>query len=202
MKRLFYFRHSTKDGFQNSIGEKGLALAEQVGAWMLNDVTAQEVDFNKVFHGPLIRTAQTALAFMSTFGGEFKTMPVVVEIGDDQLISDMVRPSQFRPLAGVMGYYAALLQCHGGESVDYWILRAVAAVINMFAAMDEDDDAVAFGHSPMIELALAGIMGTKKLPEEYLVFSDMEGVELQQDDAGNISIVGKISMTTSLPHAA
>ncbi len=199
MKRLYYFRHSSKDGANNTLGPKGLALARKVGDWLYD--AEEELEFDRVFHGTLVRTAQTALAFTAGYGAVGDIMPVVPEIGNDALFSQMVDPSQFRTLASAMGNFKALFQCHDSEVISSWIAEASLAVVNMFSAMEDGETGVAFGHSPMIELALAKVLGTTELPEEYLVFGDMEGVELQQEEGGAIEAIRKISMPASEPAA-
>ena len=199
MKRLYYFRHSSKDGANNTLGPKGLALARKVGDWLYD--AEEELEFDRVFHGTLVRTAQTALAFTAGYGAVGDIMPVVPEIGSDDLFSKMVAPSQFRTLASVMGNFKALLQCHDPNQLAEWTYLAFSAVENMFNAMEDGETGVAFGHSPMIELALAKVLGTTELPEEYLVFGDMEGVELQQEEGGAIEVIRKVSMPAFEPAA-
>ncbi len=197
MKRLFYFRHSSKDGANNTLGPKGLELAHKVGDWLYDTENGGEDDglgFDKVFHGPLVRTAQTALSFMLGYGYGGDVMPIVPEIGDDALFAEMVKPSQFRTLASAMGNFKALLQCHDPNQSAEWIYLAFSAVENIFSAMNDSETGVAFGHSPMIELALAKVLGTTELPEEYLTFGDMEGVEFQQEEGEAIKVVRKIAM--------
>lgn len=193
MKKLYYFRHSTKDGANNTIGPKGLALARKVGDW-LYDNNEEGLEFDCVFHGQLVRTAQTALAFTAGYGAVGDIMPIVPEIGDDELFKQMTAPSQFRTLASAMGNFKALLQCHEQTRCGEWTYLAFSAVEKMFDAMNESEAGVAFGHSPMIELALAKILHTTELPDEYLTFGDMEGVELQQEEGEAIKVVRKISM--------
>ncbi len=198
MKRLYYFRHSIKDGEASTLGPKGLELANLVGAWVF--CHDHEFDPALVFTGPLVRTVQTAYAFMQGVskrcGGSMPIlMPAIPEIGDDALFAEMVKPAeQFRALAGEMGNYRALLTCHDGDVVDFWIVRAMEGLKKMVGAMEEVNCAVVFGHSPIIELTLAGILG-KQLPEELLTFSEMEGVLLTVDGDGKVNvIVHKISM--------
>lgn len=197
MSSIYYFRHSIKDGENNTLGPKGLELAKRVGSYMYRE----DDEFNPevVFTGPLVRTVQTAYAFMQGLSEQCNCpIPVLLEaipeFGNDGLFVDMVKPSEFRTLAAKMGNYRALLACHNGDVVGLWVDIATDAVKKMFTAMNEVQTAAAFGHSPMIELALAGILGSKELPEEYLVLKEMEGVLLEMDDAGNISVSRKISM--------
>lgn len=193
MKKLYYFRHSTKDGANNTIGPKGLALARKVGDWLYDN--EEDLEFDRVFHGPLIRTAQTALAFTAGYGAVGDIMPIVPEIGNDALFAEMVKPSQFRTLASVMGNFTALIQCHERSLVETWAVdHALKAVQRMFSAMEKGETAVAFGHSPMIELAVSALAGNFELPEEYLICNDMEGVEFQQEESGVIKAIRKISM--------
>jgi hypothetical protein len=199
MKKLFYFRHSSKDGINNTIGPKGLALARKVGDWLYD--SEEELEFDRVFHGTLIRTAQTALAFTAGYGAVGDIMPVVMGLGDDAVFGEMVKPSQFRTLASSMGNFRALSQCHDASAVQKWAEGALSTVREMFDSLQADETGAAFGHSPMIELALAGILGTNDLPEEYLTFSDMEGVELQMEEDGAIKPVRKISMPAPEPAA-
>ncbi len=192
MKTLYYFRHSTKDGVNNTIGPKGLKLAKDVGEWlMLWDST---IVIHKAFHGLLVRTAQTALAFFCGFLDTPEVMPVVTEIGDDALFAEMVKPSQFRTLASAIGDFRALIQCHDSENIKALGALSMVGVVKMFDEIGYGETGVAFGHSPMIELALMSTLNTIDLPEEYLTFGDMEGVELHLDEHGTVTVIRKISM--------
>ena len=79
----------------------------------------------------------------------------------------------------------ALLQVHNARDIDLWKDIAFSTVRTMFDKMNDGETAVAFGHSPMIELAAYAILTWKAVDIEYQLkfrrLGEMEGIVFAQN---------------------
>ena len=189
MKTLYYRRHSIKDGPNNTIGPEGLELAQSEGEHAGN--IGEE--YYWMFHGPLIRTAQTALAFLSGLALGSRTltlipipMPIIEEIGTDELFAKIGTPECHAAVKSGMSNLMATLTTHP-DVVGEFITTAMAGVKKMFSMIDDGPPSIAFGHSPMIELAAYGI------DKSQYTLGELEGLVFIQDDNGDIAVARKIS---------
>jgi hypothetical protein len=189
MKTLHLRRHSTKDGSQNTIGEKGLKLASIEGE------RADTTVYTRVFHGPLVRTAQTALAFINGLNYGLAPMPVVFGLGSDALFAEMANEAWKVAVKGGARNFEALLVAHPINQVKIWAMDAKAAVEQMFAAMEDDETAIGFFHSPTIELAVWAILEYPETLDEYSTLGDLEGVEVFFDFNDELVVGLKLSVT-------
>ena len=194
MTTLILRRHSTKDGPQDTIGPKGLLLARREGD--NQDVVDPEVDH--IFHGPLVRTAQTALAFAGQMGCKSVSYPVVDGLGSAAMFGDMVTDAFKAGVKSGKSNFVALIETHGVERCQEWAVRAcLPAVEGMFDILVDEDVGIGFFHSPTIELAawaVAGCPDIKDFPAEYAQLGDLEGVTFYRDDEGAITLGDKISV--------
>ena len=200
MKTLHYRRHSIKDGtVKDTIGLKGLKLARHEGG-LLHDAG---FPIHRLFHGPLVRTAQTALAFCQGLCGILPdVMPVVLEIGTDELFREMAT-EQFRVAvkAGMSNFYA-LQAAHPEDKIVQWMDHSQKGVQSMFDQMEDGETAIAFGHSPVIELAAlaydAGEQPVEKIVTGWDNLSDLEGLIFEgaflEGQKGLIAVTRKISV--------
>lgn len=187
MKTLHYRRHSIKDGPNNTIGPKGIVLARAEGEKV--DIT--DTSYARGFHGPLVRTAQTLLAFSRGLGYVPDPMPVVPEIGTDDLFAAMATPEFRQTVAGGASNFTSLVTAHGFDQCRDWAIIAALGVASMFGAMGQDEMAIAFGHSPVIELAIWRLCG-HDMPEVFLrQIADMEGAIFTEEN-DKIEVLGKI----------
>jgi hypothetical protein len=186
MIRLDLRRHGLKSP-NNHISAEGLAAAKLAGE-------KTDTVYDKVFNGMLPRTAETAIAFMIGNSSDATVMPAVSGLGDDDLFSAMITP-EFGPLTKEgKSNLEAVLAIHEDAKIKEWGNAALAAVKEMFDAMDDENDGVGFFHSPTLELAALALNNFEPLPEEYTRLVELEGLAFQMDDRSNISIVGKISI--------
>lgn len=200
-KKLVYRRHSTK-GTDNLLTPEGIALAVAEGRKAAEERFKDcegwhdESPHTPFFHGPLARTAQTALAF-STAWPDITPMPAVVEIGDDNLFGEMATPALRDAVKAGASNFEAVLAVHGKDKAREWGGAAVDGLMKMFAAMEDGETAVAFGHSPVIELAAWWVAGTQML-ESHTRLGDMEGIvfieECGPDGVWTIRVAEKIAV--------
>jgi hypothetical protein len=165
-KRLIYVRHSLKDGANNAIGPKGIALTQE---------KAVSASYTDIFYG-IYRTVQTALAYICHIGcapGTRVHTPIA-EIGTDELFAVMVNDAfKAAVKSGKTNIQALYLAGHSEEQLAAWANNALNGVKKMFDAMPEDGLGLAFGHDPIIPLATIalGYGGVPSLKEmEYLHF--------------------------------
>ena len=191
MKTLEIYRHSLKDGqYPNTIGPKGMSLAMSQGVNRAQEAIRYQVSA----HGVEVRTAQTLLGFLY---GQCELMPQpllsVEGFGNDNLFAEMVAPPTFRDIAKGVGNFSALLLLHSEEQVKSWAKLCHDGVLQVFAQIEDGEVGLAISHSPSIELAMWRAMNFAELPDSYAVMKEMDGVVLQQDAAGIISVIKKIS---------
>ena len=186
MKTLHYRRHSKKDP-DNTLSRGGIHLAVQEGskAWHYN--------YRHLFHGPLVRTAQTALAFCKGLGYVPEIMPVVHEIGTDELFAEIATSEFWRAVEGGASYFQALLVAHDETKAQEWAGPIAESIHKMLDDIDDNQTAIVFGHSPVIELAAWIILGFK-LPEGHDRLDEMEGIVFATDDVGKICSGPKITV--------
>lgn len=180
-------RHSTKDGaVPDTIGPKGLALAKSEGE------KDRRLPIQYLFHGPLVRTAQTCGAYIMAQADDAQWMPVVPGLGDDALFAQMVTDDFRAEVKKGQTNFAAVLAAHGDLVVKTWAETCAMSVRTMLDLMDERAMAAGFFHSPTIEWAAWAINEFKDLLPELTQLGDMEGIEFEQDENGLITISSKI----------
>lgn len=145
-KKLRYVRHSKKEGA--IIGREGLNYAAE---------KAPAGEYTDVFHGPLYRTAQTALAVVCALGSKAMVHVPVAEIGSDELFATMVN-DEFKAAvkSGKTNIEALFVSDHGDELVASWTTDAALGVEMMLNQIPDDGFGIAFGHDPIIPLAARG----------------------------------------------
>jgi len=191
MKTLRYRRHSIKDGLvKDTIGEKGIALAIAEG----QKDGDNDIFPDHVFHGELVRTAQTALAYTYGLESGVKPMQVVPEIGSQTLFSELANDALRQAVSDGASNFEAVIKAHGVDVAKVYAANAADGVVAMLEACDDDDVAIAFGHSPIIELAAWALTGFGTLTDELSKLSDLEGIVFQMDDEGDVEVIGKIAV--------
>lgn len=190
MKILHLRRHSIKDGPNNTIGPKGLELAVKQGKLV-------KVGYDKLFHGPLVRTAQTALAFCQGLGYTPFIMPVVSGLGDEALFAKMVTEEFRAAVKKGLSNFAAVQLVHDSEKIAAWTNQARLALMQMFDSMKDCEIGIGFFHSPTIELtALAcSASDVADAAEDWTRLRDLEGLVFVHDqETATPFLVGKISV--------
>lgn len=189
MKDLLIFRHSIKES-DGLLGEKGLALAKAQGA------NFHGIQFDKLFHSILPRTMQTALAFVAgqiSDGDHGRTWDLTImgpipEFGNEDLFNAITRPPKFREVAKAKGNFLATLELHDYAQVQSWAIGALLGILLAFDELGQRKAGLAFTHSPILELALWAAGDYQPLREDLLVFPEMSGVHLEQNDRGQIRV--------------
>ncbi len=184
IKRIDWRRHGKKAG--DFISAEGLDLARREGEIAFG---GNSFYYDKLFHGPLVRTAQTSLAFCESQADAPRTMPIVMEIGNPKTLGDMVNDEFKKAQAEGLSNLECLKRAHDTYRVMDFGSEALAALTGMFEAMDDHDDAIAFGHSPVIELAA---MGFDELPEGWDKLDELDGLTFEQDTDGHIRVTAVI----------
>lgn len=187
MKKLHLRRHGKKDGPNDTIGPQGLEQTRREGVEAVRNGNS----YQRLFYGPLVRTAQTALAFLEAFMRPPITMPVVQGLGDDALFKEIVNDTFKRAIAAGQTNLAATLMAHPSERCTIWQMHAGAAVEQMFDALGEGEMGLGFFHSPTIEMAASsfGFVVTD------LKLAELEGLEFTQDANGVVRVTTVIRVT-------
>lgn len=172
MKILDYRHHSLK-GPDNFLTPEGIALAIAEG----DKCSRRAVPYHKGFHGPLVRTAQTLQAFSYGLGYGPRPMSVIMEIGDDSLLKRIITPDLKTVMSGGLAVFDAILATYKTSQWQEWAEIAVIGIHKMFDSMQNGEIAVAFGHSPIIELAVWHFAIPPK-SDKFRQLKEMEGVSL------------------------
>lgn len=181
MKTLHYRRHSLKEG--NYITLKGMILSGDEGHAM----TKRGINFEKLFHSPFLRTLQTAYSFCQGLQYQPVLMPVVKEIGNQKWFDELVANGAYmkavdRKKTHLEALYAA---SENDQALrNSWGEIAHRGLVRMFIDMDEGETAIAFGHTPIIELAAAMLPVGGLLPLGWDHLAEMDGLVFVQDRMG------------------
>lgn len=194
MKILHYRRHSIKDGeIKDTIGPKGIALAITEGekgdeGIPQSDPAKPCLWYNKGFHGSLVRTCQTLYAFAHGLGYTPDPMPAVEKIGTGALLAEISTPKFLKMVESGASYFEAVLAAHDKTKVKEWDGMALTGVRKMFEAMADGEAAIAFGHSPIIELAAWTLCGSALPKYNRDCLMEMEGIVFVMNDKGGIYV--------------
>lgn len=158
-KSIKYIRHSKKGTGNSSeiITQEGLDFAQEV-AVKLFPVTRNGKRFHHIFCGPLLRTWQTALAICCALGVQAKVHEVMQFFGDTETFKAWKEFGvNFRSeITNFEAMQEGLNEDNFKAVCDY----AANGVSEMFKLMHDNEDALAIGHSPVIELAAYKISGS------------------------------------------
>jgi len=174
MKKLFYVRHSLKEG--DVISAEGLVKAKELGMRFSETVT-------DLFHGILVRTAQTLIAVMTGMGKfcENTTLhPVIEEIGTQDLFDEMVTPAfkEARKTAS-SNLEALMMENIEVSNFPFFLHNSGAGVEKMFSMMSDGGVGLAIGHDPIISLATEHfglkLNGYQMKELEYIIFTEENG---------------------------
>ena len=191
MKKLYYLRHSRKDA-ENNISPEGIELAKARGQ------SLDEIEFTHAFVGPLARTQQTASAFFLTHPGHAELHNPIPGIGNDTLFKK-IATDEFKAIVGPgKSNFEALMEAHYYEDIHDWMAIAYEAVCKMFDQIEEGQTAIAFGHSPMIELA-AYYVALARLPVFFTRFREMDGLVFGCTETAGIQKVVILKGVFGLP---
>lgn len=188
MKKIYYFRHSKKNG--SIIAEEGIILAVE------SAINVQEIQFTDLFHGILIRTAQTLIAIITGLSCRLKGTklippvegaklhPPIDEIGNQEKFDEIVS-DEFRKLTKEgKSNLEALRKTLSPEKFQKFLEWAAEGVKKMFSQM-EGDNALACGHSPVIEAAAEYFTGE----EDSYQPKECEFYEFVFHNSGDITVV-------------
>ena len=176
-KTLRYVRHSLKDGANNAIGPKGIALAQE---------KAVSAPYTDIFYG-IYRTVQTALAYICHIGcapGTRVHTPIA-EIGTDELFAVMVNDAfKAAVKSGKTNIQAIYEAGHSVEQLAAWSEDAAIGVKKMFDLIPVGGFGLALGHDPIIPMA-AEIFSAEV---EIQSLKEMEYLDFYMDADGNITV--------------
>lgn len=195
MKTLHYRRHSIKDGaVKDTIGLKGYELAFQEGERSQADQSF--VSFSVAFHGPLVRTAETLMEFLRGSEDTPRHAPAIEEIGNQKWFDELVTNGEYMSAVNAGKTSLEALYAAAGDNQalrNAWVETAKRAVEKMFEQMSDSETAIAFGHTPIIELAAENTVtfGTP-LPEGWNHLAEMDGLVFVQN---RIPMVSGIEVT-------
>ncbi len=158
MRIVDYYRHGPKDG--SFISEEGMRktqdLARNLQGLRLRDGgNGFRPSISHIVAGTLARTWQTAAAFLAAYNSiaSIIVLPAIPEFGDSDLFQSWL-DRDFREAVAKHGTnLAALRSILTQEEFEGAKKTALAGVMKVFSAMKEGNQAIAFGHSPIIELA-------------------------------------------------
>ena len=204
MKVIHYRRHSIK-GPDNLLTPQGIALAIDEGKKAARQITGEvtgesgpdaafvKLRYERLFHGPLGRTLQTAMHFCHGLGYLPSPKLPIAEIGTDELFAEIATPAFREAVKDGASNFQALLTVHGEAKAKEWAGVASEGVCKMFDGLQDGETGIAFGHSPVIELAAWRLLGFE-LPEGHDRLADPEGIIFATDDMGKICVGPKIAV--------
>ena len=221
IKVLHLRRHSIKDGPGQTIGVKGLELARGQGALVnlgfvqpkfppasepagdemaLIEVQPTQRRYGRLFCGPQVQNAQTALAFCQGLGYVPTVMPVV-GLGDDAMLKIIATPEFKQAVAGGLSFYAAIRQVHRNEDSMPWAELCRMALIAMFGDMAEGDIGIGFFYGIPIELAAWACGAGEDTTESWTGLREMEGLVFVWDQQATEgpAVFGKIGNIADEP---
>jgi hypothetical protein len=195
MKTLFLFRHTLN--LAGLVTREGFALAEAVGQSIDLRVPPTDVGpdvmwiqprIARIFHGMLLRTAQTAIAFCKGLGYVPTLMPAVSGLGDDAMFKEMANDA-FRAAQKTMSNLQALQASHPAKRYVEWAKEARVAVDSMFEQMSDDEIAVGIFHSPTIELAASTLQNDLvPNPDGWDSLKEMDALVFVQSTGGLLGV--------------
>jgi hypothetical protein len=174
-KRLRYVRHSLKDGNNNTIGPKGLALISE---------KSPEGNYTDLFYGLLYRTVQSVLAIIAAIGCVARTRvhTPIKAIGNDELFADMANDAFKAAVKEGKTNVQAVLASHTEAHIEDYKEIAIAGVKEMLDAMPDDGFGLALGHDPVIPLAAI------TLGYDFPSLKEMEYLDFVLYDDGTITV--------------
>ncbi len=173
VKTLRYVRHSLKDGANNAIGPKGIALTKEKAVF---------APYTDIFYG-IYRTCQTALAYICHIGcapGTRVHTPIT-EIGTDELFAEMVN-AEFKAAvkSGKTNIQAIYEAGHPEKQLVAWSEDAALGVRKMLDLIPVGGFGLALGHDPIIPLA------AKAYGYSIPSLKEMEYLDFELHDDGSI----------------
>jgi len=176
MKIIDYLRHSYKDG--NNISAQGLTAATQAGRECF-------IQYEYAVGGNESRTWQTLCAFFMGYCHSVTLLTPIAAFGDSSLFKgwldrgfgDAVKQTG----SNINGIHRILPKNEFEEAC----ANALDGVREVFRQMNYGTACLAFGHSPIIELAVIGA-GMKL--EDVPSLKELEGLRFTQHDDGEITV--------------
>jgi len=173
MKKLRYFRHSDKKG--QFITPAGLARAKR---------ELPRETYTDGFFGPLIRTAQTLLAFAEALDWKLRVHEPIREICDEIMEDQGGTPEFLSAVEDGLSNFDAVNVSFSQDRIELIQGEAELAVIEMFVKIEDNGYGLAVGHDPLISLA-AQAFGWK----EPRSLKTLEYIDFEETDNGQIRFV-------------
>lgn len=202
VKTLVLFRHTTKDGPNETVGPQGFDLAASQGAAQSNYIKLADAEdgmdgdwqsrLSKLFYGWQFQNLQTALGFCKGLGFVPTLMPVVSGLGDDALFSEIITDEFRAAVAGGLSNFAAIRQVHGHQQSVAWAEQCRLALITIFEAMADGQTGVGFFYGIPIVLAAWACGATEDEEHIWDHLGLMEALVFIADRENIPSLAGKI----------
>ena len=165
MRSLELRRHAPRDPDADALSEDGRALALLVG----KDLPG---GYAVLFTSPARRAAETAAWFLRGLGQQLPQDHGVAE-GLGSPVEERWRAAAKAAGTGRVD----AVRAHDPELVEEESARLAGAVRELLAAVPDGARGLAVGHSPLIEAAVFGLIGTAVEP-----LSECEGVAVEEDE--------------------
>ncbi len=178
MKTMLLFRHSKKEKegpLKDTLGTVGIKLAEDQGFSVFRRREGGE-GIDKIFHTVLLRSAQTAMAFMVAWNPPYQLMPVVQGLGSNEEFVPVCPADVMALYDGGMPHFQAMQECFSDDVMKGWASKGLDVMNGIFGQMEEGETALVIGHSPFVEFAVWGCVG--RLPDACLNLPEMAGFKL------------------------
>jgi len=142
MKKLRYFRHSDRNG--QFVTPAGLKRAKR-------ELPIEP--YTDGFYGPLIRTAQTLLAFAEALNWNIRVHEPIPEVCSESMETEADTPEFNAAIESGLSNFDAVISVFPRKIILGWEYTAAVAVIGMFSRMKDGGYGIAVGHDPLISLA-------------------------------------------------
>lgn len=163
---LILLRHSKKVGGtgadRDSIGIEGLQMARAAGREFKDKGPVFGSVNVTLFHSPMIRTAQTALAFAAGMHQMYHVNEIVYGLGDQEMFDEITSsPAFLEKTSNKVSNLDAMMTSFDLARLSLWTGEAKDAVKSMLNRIHRVPSAinvgVGFFHTPTVELAVSAV---------------------------------------------
>jgi len=183
-------------GSYMGIGDAGMKLASLEGGRAAH----HKLNYGRVFCSLIRNSAETAIGFLSGYSKPLLFCPVIPKLGDRARMDEIDNPGYQEARADGQHPFDALFFSQSSQVLDGWLSDAARGIYQIFLQTEPGETVLAFGHSPLIQLAVSWLQvelgQANELTDELKDLAELEGVVLVQDDDGKIFVGSKIAAET------